>query len=280
MWSLLVEPLIEFEFLRRALLEAVILSFSFSIVGLVLITRRLSLIGDTLNHAMLPGVVAAFLLFGSNFFALFLGGWITGFVLLAGSWWLLRSRRFEADAVLALFAVFSVSVGILIASRTRTTTEILHLLFGNILAVDTNLLGISALVAAITWCVFLLGYRSFVVALVDPVFFDAVKKPSLWLTLFLLAVFSANLTVGFASLGAMMTVGLLVVPSMAGRAVGKNILGIVGFSALFGVLVSWIGVMVSYHLEVPSGPAIVTVACLGLGLVLSLQKGRQAWSAA
>jgi zinc/manganese transport system permease protein len=86
--------------------------------------------------------------------------------------------------------------------------------------------------------------------------------------------------VGFASLGAMMTVGLLVVPSLAGRALGKNILGIVGCSAIFGVLVSWAGVMLSYHLEVPSGPAIVTVACLALGLVLSFQKGRQLWSAA
>ncbi|MBX3033216.1 MAG: metal ABC transporter permease [Bdellovibrionaceae bacterium] len=129
MWSLLVEPFLEYEFLRRALIEAIVLGLGFSIVGQVLITRRLSLIGDTLSHAMLPGVVVAFLLFGANAMALFWGGWITGFLILSASWFLFHRRRIEADAGLALFAVFSVSLGVLLAARTRTTTEILHLLF-------------------------------------------------------------------------------------------------------------------------------------------------------
>ncbi|MBX2989068.1 MAG: metal ABC transporter permease [Bdellovibrionaceae bacterium] len=276
MWSLLVEPFLEYEFLRRALIEAIVLGLGFSIVGQVLITRRLSLIGDTLSHAMLPGVVVAFLLFGANAMALFWGGWITGFLILSASWFLFHRRRVEADAGLALFAVFSVSLGVLLAARTRTTTEILHLLFGNVLAIDQWILSMSVLVAAVTWMVFLWNYRSVLMALVDPVFFESVRPSSWWRVAFLLAIFSANLTVGFASLGAMMTVGLLIVPPLVGRALGRSLFGMVGYSALFSVLVSWVGVLISFHGEVPSGPAIVAVACAGLFLLQFLRLFRRA----
>lgn len=267
MWSSLVEPFLEFDFLRRALIESILLSLSFSVVGIFLVTRRLSLIGDTLSHAMLPGVVVAFLLWGPGFLSLFLGGWVTAFVLLALAAWLSRRKDIETDAVLALFAVFSVAVGVLLASRTRTTPEILHLLFGNILSIDAELLAFSALIGALTWAVFLGGYRSAFSALVDPEFFRSLRRLDGPRTAFLLALFAANLTVGFAGLGAMMTVGLLVIPNLAGRRLAVSPLGIVGASSVFGVLVSFVGVVLSYHLEVPSGPAIVAVACAGLLLV-------------
>lgn len=275
MWSLFIEPFVEFEFLRRALFESVILSMSFAVIGLVLVTRRLSLIGDTLSHAMLPGVVIAFLLAGPGFGALFLGGWITGFLLLAAAAWLSRRRAIEGDAVLALFAVFSVAVGIVIASRTRTTTEILHLLFGNILSIDGELLTVSALIGAATWSFFLVGYRSYFSALVDPEFFRSLKGPGVLGLAVLLALFAANLTVGFAGLGAMMTVGLLIVPSLVGRQWGGSPLAMVAASAAFATVVSAIGVLVSFHAEVPSGPAIVAVACLGL-FISPLLKRRKA----
>lgn len=271
MWSLFVEPFFEFEFLRRAALEAVILGFGFSVVGLVLVTRRLSLIGDTLSHAMLPGVVLAFTLFGPHLLALFFGGWITGFFLLVLAWVLFRTRQVEADAALALFAVFSVSVGILIASRTRTTTEILHLLFGNILAVDRTLLLLSAVVAGITWMLFLWHYRAVFVALVDPAFFQQMKRPSYAFILGLCGLFAANLTVGFASLGAMMTVGLLIVPSLVGRSLGKSPLQMALIAFVFSTAVSILGILLSFHLSVPSGPAIVCLACAGLALIQILR---------
>lgn len=274
MWSLVIEPFLEFDFLRRALIEAILLGCGFSIVGLVLITRRLALIGDTLSHAMLPGVVVAFLLFGTHPLALFLGGWITGFLLLAATLVFLRHRRQEADSVLALFAVFSVSVGILIASRSRTTTEILSLLFGNILAVDHFLLVTSAVVTALTWILFVWHYRALLIALIDPDFYRGIKKPSLFFVGFLLALFSANLTVGFASLGAMMTVGLLIVPPMVGRLWGQSLWQIVLISSIFSAVCSWLGILISYHGEVPSGPAIVAVACAGLA-ILRLVRGLQ-----
>lgn len=272
MWTLVIEPFVEFDFLRRALIEAILLGCGFSIVGMILITRRLALIGDTLSHAMLPGVVLAFLIFGTQPVALFLGGWITGFLLLAVSFIFLRRRREEADSVLALFAVFSVSVGILIASRSRTTTEILALLFGNILAVDQFLLMASAFVTALTWLLFLWHYRALLIALIDPDFYRGLKKPSVVFIGFLLALFSANLTVGFASLGAMMTVGLLIVPPMVGRLWGQSLWQVVTISSLYSAFCSWVGILISYHGEVPSGPAIVAVACAGLA-VLRLLRG-------
>lgn len=272
MWSLFIEPFLEFEFLRRAVLEAVLLGLGFSVVGLVLVTRRLSLIGDTLSHAMLPGVVLAFTFFGPHLLALFLGGWMTSFLLVVLAWALFRSRKIEADAALALFAVFSVSLGILLASQTRTTTEILHLLFGNILAIDRTLLLLSGVVAALTWALFVWNYRAVFMALVDPLFFQQVKRPSFWLILGLGAVFSANLTIGFASLGAMMTVGLLIVPALVGRLLGHSPLQMALISFVYSAAVSVAGVLLSFHAGTPSGPAIVCLACLGLG-VLHLLRG-------
>ena len=280
MWEFLVEPFLEFEFLRRAALEAILLGLGFSVTGLILITRRLSLIGDTLSHAMLPGVVIAFTVWGPHPLALFIGGWVTSFALLLMAWGLFRSKKAEADASLALFAVFSVSLGILIASRTRTTTEILHLLFGHILAVDRTLLVLSAVVVGVTWLIFLWQYRAVMMALVDPAFFQQMVRPSIFLFAGLCALFSANLTIGFASLGAMMTVGLLIVPSLVGRTLGSNPLQMALWSFLFSSVVSVSGVLVSFHLSVPPGPAIVSLACLGLTIVFVFRWLRMARYAA
>lgn len=266
MWSFLVEPFVDFAFMRGALLEAILLGVSFSALGVALISRRLALIGDTMSHAMLPGVVGASLLFGPRLEALVIGGGLMTFILvfLASRW--RRRPGFAADSALALFAVFSVAVGVLLASGTRSSTEVLHLLFGNILAVEPALLVASAIVCALTVGTAVIGFRGFTIALVDPAFFDTVTASKKLLRLWLLLLFAANLTLGFAALGAMMTVGLLIVPALAVRPFVGSLLSWIVATMLAAMLVSFIGVLLSFHGEWPSGPSIVVVACVFLAL--------------
>lgn len=266
MWSFLVEPFVEFEFMRGALLEAILLGVSFAALGVALISRRLALIGDTMSHAMLPGVVGASLIFGPRLEALIVGGGLMTFILvfLAARW--RRRPGFAADSALALFAVFSVAVGVLIASGTRSSTDVLHLLFGNILAVESSLLIASAVVCALTVGTALVGFRAFTVALVDPAFFDSMTSSKTLLRVWLLLLFAANLTLGFAALGAMMTVGLLIVPALAVRPFVGSLLSWILATAVAAVVVSYVGVLASFHGEWPSGPSIVVSACVLLAV--------------
>lgn len=266
MWSFLVEPFQEYSFMRAALLEATLLGVSFVALGVALVSRRLALIGDTMSHAMLPGVVVASVMFGPRLEALLAGGGVTAFVL---AWLAARLRKkpgFAADSALALFAVFAVAIGVLVASQTRSSTEVLHLLFGNILAVEPLLLGLSAIVCLLTVGTVIAGHRAFTIALVDPEHFERVAGARPGAQLWLLFLFAANLTLGFAALGAMMTVGLLIVPALAARPFAAGLGSWLAGAAGVAVLVSAVGVLASFHGEWPSGPTIVTVACLALAL--------------
>lgn len=252
--------------MRGALLEAVLLGVSFAAIGVTLVSRRLALIGDTMSHAMLPGVVVASLVFGPRLEALLFGGGLTAFAL---AWLSVRLRRrpgFAADSALALFAVFSVAVGVLVASKTRGSTEVLHLLFGNILAVEPALLALSALVCALTVGTVVAGRRAFSLALVDPEYFERVAGGRTLVQAWILFLFAANLTLGFAALGAMMTVGLLIVPALVARPFARGLSSWLSGSAAVAVVVSALGVLASFHGEWPSGPTIVTVACVVLAL--------------
>jgi ABC-type Mn2+/Zn2+ transport system permease subunit len=168
----LIEPF-SYGFMQRGVLSAILLSLSGGILGPVLILRRLALMGDALAHSLLPGVALAYLLFGPNLAALFLGSLFAGLLTGAGSALLSRLTRIKEDAAFgALFVIFF-AAGIAIVSTLRTKIDLMHFLFGNILAVSPTDLGVSGAACAITLGVFIVLRRSILLETFDPIFHRA-----------------------------------------------------------------------------------------------------------
>src|SRR5437764_1249790 len=134
--ELLIAPFTEFEFMRRALAAVIALALGGAPIGVFLMLRRMSLVGDAMAHAILPGAAIGFLLSGLNLFAMTTGGLIAGFTVAILAGVVARTTELKEDASLATFYLVSLALGVTIVSVKGTNIDLLHVLFGNILAMD------------------------------------------------------------------------------------------------------------------------------------------------
>src|SRR5207253_11301603 len=174
--DIFIAPFSEFEFMRRALAGALALALGACPIGVFLMLRRMSLVGDAMAHAILPGAAVGFLLSGLNLFAMTAGGLIAGFVVALLTGLVARSTGLKEDASLATFYLASLALGVTIVSIKGTNIDLLHVLFGNILAMDDQTLLVVAFNATITLLVLAVIYRSLVIESVDLLFLRIVSR--------------------------------------------------------------------------------------------------------
>ena len=175
-YDALIAPFTEFEFMRRALAAVIALSLGGAPIGVFLMLRRMSLVGDAMAHAILPGAAIGFLLSGLNLFAMTTGGLIAGFTVAILAGVVARTTELKEDASLATFYLVSLALGVTIVSIKGTNIDLLHVLFGNILAMDDQTLLVIAFNATITLLVLAVIYRPLVIECVDPVFLRTVSR--------------------------------------------------------------------------------------------------------
>jgi zinc/manganese transport system permease protein len=271
-YDALIAPFAEFEFMRRALAGSFALAFGAAPIGVFLMLRRMSLIGDAMAHAILPGAAIGFLLSGLSLFAMTAGGLIAGFVvaLLAGL--VARTTELKEDASLAAFFLVSLAVGVTIVSVRGTNIDLLHFLFGTVLALDNAALMLIAAIASLTLVTLALIYRPLVLECVDPGYLHSVSRAGGPAHIAFLALVVINLVGGFHALGTLLAVGLMMLPAVAARFWARDISAMVVIATLSGVISGYAGLLLSFHTSVPSGPAIILVA--GLLYAGSLMFGR------
>lgn len=255
--DLLLGPFLEFSFMRRALAGCVALATSSAPVGVFLMLRRMSLMGDAMAHAILPGAAVGFLLAGLSVVAMTTGGLMAGLlvVLLAGL--LSRATTLGEDASLAGFYLVSLAGGVLLVSLRGSSIDLMHVLFGTVLALDDQALLLLGGVATITLVTLALIYRGLVLECVDPTFLRAVGGPGTAVHLAFLALVVLNLVGGFQALGTLMAVGLMMLPATAARFWARELGPLLAVAVLVALVGSYAGLLVSYHAGLPSGPAIV-----------------------
>lgn len=260
LWDLLFQPFAEFSFMRRALVACFALALGCGPVGVLLMLRRMSLIGDAMSHAVLPGAAIGFLIAGLNIWAMGLGGLIAGLSVALLSGLVTRTTALREDASFAGFYLISLSLGVLIVSTKGSNVDLLHVLFGTILAVDDAALLTVASIATLSLSVLALIYRPLIVECFDPGFLRAVGGGgSVYHVLFLVLVV-VNLVAGFQALGTLMAVGLMMLPAAASRFWAGQVWTMSAVAIAIAMLSGWIGLLVSYHTDLPSGPAIVITA--------------------
>ena len=258
----LIAPFTEFEFMRRALAAIIALSLGGAPIGVFLMLRRMSLVGDAMAHAILPGAAIGFLLSGLNLFAMTTGGLIAGFLVAILAGVVARSTGLKEDASLATFYLASLALGVTIVSIKGTNIDLLHVLFGNILAMDDQTLLLVAINATITMLVLAVIYRPLVIESVDPLFLRTVSRSGGPAHLAFMALVVVNLVSGFQALGTLLAVGLMILPAGIARFWARDITPMICIAVVSAIMSGYVGLVLSFQTRIPSGPAIILVAAV------------------
>ena len=174
--NLVWAPFAEFAFMRRALAATMALSVSAAPLGVFLTLRRMSLLGDALSHAILPGVAIGFMLFGLSLSAMVTGGVLAGMLVAAIAGLISRTTALKEDASLAAIYLVALALGVTIISSHGTQLDLLHILFGSTLGVDASGLLLVAGVATVSVLALAAGYRGLVLESFDPVFLSPAQR--------------------------------------------------------------------------------------------------------
>lgn len=260
LYDALISPFLEFEFMRRALAGVIALAIAGAPIGVFLMLRRMSLVGDAMAHAILPGAAIGFLLSGLNLYAMTIGGLVAGFAVAIAAGVVARLTQQREDASLAAFYLVSLALGVTIVSIRGTNIDLLHVLFGNVLALDDPTLLVIAFNATVTLAVLAVIYRPLVIECVDPAFLRSVSGAGGPAHLAFLALVVINLVNGFHALGTLLAVGLMILPACVGRFWASDLTRIIAIAVGTAVVSGYAGLVVSFHTQVPSGPAIILVA--------------------
>lgn len=275
LFDLFIQPFVEFDFMRRALVGVVCLGINAAPLGAFLVLRRMSLMGDALSHAILPGVALGYMAAGASPWAMGLGGLAAGLAVALGVGLASRLSILREDANFAAFYLGCLALGVVLVSRHASQTDLLHLLFGSILAVDDAALALITGVACITLLVLALAWRGLMLHMIDPLFLQArTGHGARWHVLLLMLV-TLNLVAGFQALGTLMSVGLMMLPAIIARLWAARM----GSLFVLAVALAWgcgyCGLLLSFHIEIPSGPAIILLcaAVYVFSLVFGTQGG-------
>jgi zinc/manganese transport system permease protein len=256
----LIAPFVEFAFMRRALVGALALALGAGPIGVFLMLRRMSLVGDAMAHAILPGAAIGFLLSGLSLFAMTAGGLIAGFVIALGAGFVARATELKEDASLAAFFLISLAVGVTIVSLKGNNVDLLHFLFGTVLALDDPTLLLIAGITTISLVALAVIYRPLVLECVDPLFLRSVSRAGAPVHIAFLALVVMNLVGGFHALGTLLAVGIMMLPAVIARFWARDVTAMILIAGLSGAISGYVGLLLSYHTGAPSGPAIILVA--------------------
>lgn len=275
LWDTAFAPFAEFAFMRRALVATLALSLSAAPLGVFLTLRRMSLLGDALSHAVLPGVAIGFMVSGLSLTAMAIGGVVAGMLVAALAGLVTRFTTLKEDASLAAIYLVALALGVTLISGHGTQLDLLHILFGSALGVDQAGLLMVAGVASVSLIVLAALYRGLVLESFDPVFLAAAgRRGWLWQQGFLMLVV-INLVAGFQTLGTLMAVGLMMLPAVSAKlwhdTLPAQLLNASGQAMLAGSF----GLLLSYHLDTPSGPTII--GCAGVLYAASLLLAPGGW---
>ena len=260
LYDTLIGPFIEFAFMRRALVGSFALALGAGPVGVFLMLRRMSLVGDAMAHAILPGAAIGFLVSGLSLFAMTAGGLIAGFVIAVGAGIVARATELKEDASLAAFFLISLAVGVTIVSLKGTNVDLLHFLFGTVLALDDPTLLLIAGITTISLLALAVIYRPLVLECVDPGFLRSVSRAGAPAHIAFLALVVMNLVGGFHALGTLLAVGIMMLPAVIARFWARDITTMILIAIVSGAISGYAGLLVSFHTGAPSGPAIILVA--------------------
>jgi zinc/manganese transport system permease protein len=269
----LIDPFWSFGFMRIALVACFALALANGPIGTLLLMRRESLGGNVLSHAVMPGAALGFLYAGYSLAALTLGGLLTGLAVAALAALTAGSRPQRQDSSLIAFYLISLSFGVLIVAARGSQADLMHVLFGTVLAVDVKALLLIASISSVTMLVVAALYRPLAVESFDPALLRAVGGGGAAFRAIFIMLVVLNLVASFQAFGTLLAIGPMLLPAAAARCWTQKVWPMIALATVFGMAASLAGLLISYYANLPSGPAIVIGAGVIYGMSL-LAAGR------
>ncbi len=256
----IIEPL-QYEFIQRALVASITIGISCGLIGTYIMLRRMSLIGDALAHAVLPGVVISFMVAGKGELSLFVGAVIAGIVtsLLIG--FVNRNSKIKEDASIGIIFTGAFALGVLLVSQLKQVhIDLSSYLFGDVLGVSTGDIILSMIIMFVILLCIILFYKQLLITSFDPTMAMTIGISVTIIHYLLMSLLSMSIVAGLQSVGVVLLVAMLITPPATAYLLTDSLKKILVLSSLLGVLSSVIGLYLSYHFNFSSGASIVLVA--------------------
>ncbi len=249
----LLDPL-QFAFMQRALLAVILIGLVSGVIGSYVVVRGMAFFGDAVAHGTLPGVAVAYIL-GHD---LLIGGLIAGVAVAVTIGWLTREGRLKEDTAIGVIFAGMFALGIAIISTTRSySVDLTHILFGNVLGVSSQDLVIMAVFGAIVLIAVVALYKEFLIMSFDANLARTLRLPDGALSLLLLVLLAVTIVASLQTVGIALMVAMLVTPAATAQLLVKRLHHMMILGGLFGALSGVVGLYLSFHLNIASGPAIV-----------------------
>jgi manganese/iron transport system permease protein len=251
---------------RRALLEVLLSGALGGALGCHVVFRRLGFMTDALSHAVLPGVVIAFLAVGTS--AVLVGALAAGIVAAVAIGLIARERRLQEDTATGIVLAGAFALGVVLISTIRTyATALEDFLFGNVLLVSQEDLWLTVALAAVALVLLVVFHRRLVLRAFDPGLSDAMGFNGLLLDLMLLLLLASTVVVSLRAIGNILVVAFLITPAATARLLTNHVVPMMVIAALLGMASGVAGLVLAYHLNVSSGSLIV---CLTTAVFLAV----------
>ncbi|MES2253152.1 MAG: metal ABC transporter permease [Pseudomonadota bacterium] len=267
--NILIAPISDFVFMQRAFAACVTLSIICPVLGIVLLLKRMSLMGEALSHGILPGIAIAFFIWGVWLPGFTIGGMVAGFLIAGLSLLVSQKTRLPQDASFSGFYLFALALGVLLISKAGGAMNVMHLLFGSVLGVDLSILRTIIILSTLSLIILRMIFRPLIYQCFDPLFMQSVGYGGNRYTVIFIGLVVINLVTACQALGTLMALGLMMIPAITARLLCNSLRWTICIAIISALLSSYTGLILSYHAELPTGPTIVLVAsCLYMAALI------------
>ncbi|RXI99427.1 metal ABC transporter permease [Anaerobacillus alkaliphilus] len=258
-----IDQVSRYQYLQNALIAAILVGLICGIIGCFIILRGMALMGDAISHAVLPGVVIAYML-GASFFV---GAVITGVLTALGIGYISQNSRIKDDSAIGIMFTAMFAFGVVLNSSLRgTSVDLWHILFGNVLAVSRADLWVTFGMSIFVVLMVILFYRPLLLSTFDPTMAKATGLPVKFIHYMLMLLLSLVTVVSLQAVGIILVVAMLITPGATAYLLSDRLSVMLVLSAFFGIFSGVVGLFFSVIFDVSSGSTIVLIASLLFGL--------------
>ncbi|ELH1844242.1 metal ABC transporter permease [Staphylococcus pseudintermedius] len=263
-----VQHLFEYQFLSRAMLTAILVGVVCGVVGCLIILRGLSLMGDAMSHAVLPGVALSFLM---NI-PMFIGAMVTGMLSSIMIGYISEASKTKKDAAIGITFTTFLALGIVLISVIHSATDLYHILFGNILAITQSAFHTTLAVSIVVLALILILYRPLKMSTFDPIFSRMSGLNTTMIHYFVMLLLALVIVASVQTVGVILVVALLITPASTAFLFTKKLSTMMIVSSIFSIISSTLGIYMSFKLNLPSGAVIVLISAVLYGLTFGIIK--------
>ncbi|HGN0211557.1 TPA: metal ABC transporter permease [Proteus mirabilis] len=247
-----IEPF-QYPFMQRAIIAAVIIGIACAILSCYMVLKGWSLMGDAISHAVLPGVVLAYV----TAIPLTIGAFLSGLFCSFATGYLKEHSRIKEDTVMGIVFSGMFAVGLVIFASVDTDQHLMHILFGNILGITPDVLIQISAICLITITIMLVKQKDFMLYCFDPNQARIVGLPVALLHYGLLSILALTIVASMQAVGIILVVAMLISPGITAYLLTRSFSWMITLAILFSVISSVIGTFISFHIDGATGPSIV-----------------------